>query len=94
MMSISTGGMRKAAKPLCGLYRLRCNLTVLFHEFSAFLQGVPYGIACFGVRFLYFFKYASHHDDLDEYDFGEDEDADEEPAEIEIHSEDGQEDET
>ena len=30
----------------------------------------------------------------DEYDFGEDEDADEEPAEIEIHSEDGQEDET
>ena len=31
---------------------------------------------------------------LDEYDFGEDEDADEEPAEIEIHSEDGQEDET
>ena len=32
--------------------------------------------------------------DLDEYDFGEDEDADEEPAEIEIHSEDGQEDET
>ena len=34
------------------------------------------------------------HDDLDEYDFGEDEDADEEPAEIEIHSEDGQEDET
>lgn len=34
------------------------------------------------------------HDDLDEYDFGEDEDADEEPAEIEIYSEDGQEDET
>lgn len=34
------------------------------------------------------------HDDLDEYDFGEDEDADEEPAEIEIHSENGQEDET
>ena len=33
-------------------------------------------------------------DELDEYDFGEDEDADEEPAEIEIHSEDGQEDET
>ena len=31
---------------------------------------------------------------VDEYDFGEDEDADEEPAEIEIHSEDGQEDET
>ena len=28
------------------------------------------------------------------YDFGEDEDADEEPAEIEIHSENGQEDET
>ena len=35
-------------------------MTVLFHEFSAFLQGVPYGIACFWVRFLYFFKYASH----------------------------------
>ena len=33
------------------------------------------------------------HDNLDEYDFGEDEDADEEPAEIEIHSEDGQESE-
>ena len=33
-------------------------------------------------------------DELDEYDFGEDEDADEEPAEIEIHSENGQEDET
>ena len=38
--------------------------------------------------------HSSRSDDLDEYDFGEDEDADEEPAEIEIHSEDGQEDET
>ena len=37
---------------------------------------------------------ATGHDDLDEYDFGEDEGADEEPAEIEIHSEDGKEDET
>ena len=49
---------------------------------------------------LYYFKFrkpkadTTGHDDLDEYDFGEDEDADEEPAEIEIHSEDGQEDET
>ena len=49
---------------------------------------------------LYFFKFkkpkadTKGDDDLDEYDFGEDEDADEEPAEIEIHSEDGQEDET
>ena len=49
---------------------------------------------------LYYFKFRkpkadpTGHDDLDEYDFGEDEDADEEPAEIEIHSEDGQEDET
>ena len=47
---------------------------------------------------LYYFKFrkpkadTTGHDDLDEYDFGED--ADEEPAEIEIHSEDGQEDET
>ena len=44
---------------------------------------------------LYYFKFrkpkadTTGHDDLDEYDFGEDEDADEEPAEIEIHSEDG-----
>ena len=49
---------------------------------------------------LYYFKFrkpkadTTGHDDLDEYDFGEDEDADEEPAEIEIHSENGQEDET
>ena len=49
---------------------------------------------------LYYFKFrkpktdTTGHDDLDEYDFGEDEDADEEPAEIEIYSEDGQEDET
>ena len=49
---------------------------------------------------LYFFKFRKPKadtkggDELDEYDFGEDEDADEEPAEIEIHSEDGQEDET
>ena len=49
---------------------------------------------------LYYFKFrkpkadTTGHDDLDEYDFGEDEDADEEPTEIEIHSEDGQEDET
>ena len=49
---------------------------------------------------LYYFKFrkpkadTTGHDDLDEYVFGEDEDADEEPAEIEIHSEDGQEDET
>ena len=49
---------------------------------------------------LYYFKFrkpkadTTGHDDLDEYDFGEDEDADEEPAEIKIHSEDGQEDET
>ena len=49
---------------------------------------------------LYYFKFrkpkadTTGHDDLDEYDFGEDEDADEGPAEIEIHSEDGQEDET
>ena len=49
---------------------------------------------------LYYFKFrkpkadTTGHDDLDEYDFGEDEDVDEEPAEIEIHSEDGQEDET
>ena len=49
---------------------------------------------------LYYFKFrkskadTTGHDNLDEYDFGEDEDADEEPAEIEIHSEDGQEDET
>ena len=49
---------------------------------------------------LYYFKFrkpkadTTGHDDLDEYDCGEDEDADEEPAEIEIHSEDGQEDET
>ena len=49
---------------------------------------------------LYYFKFrkpkadTTGHDDLDEYDFGEDEDSDEEPAEIEIHSEDGQEDET
>ena len=49
---------------------------------------------------LYYFKFrkpkadTTGHDDLDEYDFGEDEDADEEPAEIEIHSEDGREDET
>ena len=49
---------------------------------------------------LYYFKFrkpkadTTGHDDLDEYDFGEDGDADEEPAEIEIHSEDGQEDET
>ena len=49
---------------------------------------------------LYYFKFrkpkadTTGHDDLDEYDFGEDEDADEEPAEIEIHSEDGQEGET
>ena len=48
---------------------------------------------------LYYFKFrkpkadTTGHDDLDEYDFGEDEDADEEPAEIEIHSEDGQESE-
>ena len=38
---------------------------------------------------LYYFKFrkpkadTTGHDDLDEYDFGEDEDADEEPAEIE-----------
>ena len=49
---------------------------------------------------LYYFKFrkpkadTTGHDDLGEYDFGEDEDADEEPAEIEIHSENGQEDET
>ena len=49
---------------------------------------------------LYYFKFrkpkadTTGHDDLDEYDFGEDEGADEEPAEIEIHSEDGKEDET
>ena len=49
---------------------------------------------------LYYFKFrkpktdTTGHDDLDEYDFGEDEDADKEPAEIEIHSENGQEDET
>ena len=53
-----------------------------------------------GGAVLYYFKFrkskadTTGHDDLDEYDFGEDEDADEEPAEIEIHSEDGQEDET
>ena len=53
-----------------------------------------------GGAILYYFKFrkpktdTTGHDDLDEYDFGEDEDADEEPAEIEIHSEDGQEDET
>lgn len=53
-----------------------------------------------GSAALYYFKFrkpkadTTGHDDLDEYDFGEDEDADEEPAEIEIHSEDGQEDET
>ena len=52
------------------------------------------------IRDSYYFKFrkpkadTTGHDDLDEYDFGEDEDADEEPAEIEIHSEDGQEDET
>ena len=44
---------------------------------------------------LYYFKFhkskadTTGHDDLHAYDFGEDEDADEEPAEIEIHSEDG-----
>ena len=49
---------------------------------------------------LYYFKFrkpkadTTGHDDLDEYDFGEDEDADEEPAEIEIHSEEEQGDET
>ena len=38
---------------------------------------------------LYYFKFrkpkadTTGHDDLDEYDFGEDEDSDEEPAEIE-----------
>ena len=53
-----------------------------------------------GGAILYYFKFrktktdTTGHDDLDEYDFGEDEDADEEPAEIEIHSENGQEDET
>ena len=49
---------------------------------------------------LYYFKFrkpkadTTGHDDLDEYDFGEDEDADEEPAEIEIHSVEEQGDET
>ena len=57
-------------------------------------------LALAGGAALYYFKFrkpkadTTGHDDLDEYDFGEDEDADEEPAEIEIHSEDGQEDET
>ena len=42
-----------------------------------------------GGAILYYFKFrkpktdTTGHDDLDEYDFGEDEDADEEPAEIE-----------
>ena len=41
---------------------------------------------------LYYFKFrkpkadTTGHDDLDEYDFGEDEDADEEPTEIEENS--------
>lgn len=57
-------------------------------------------LALAGGAALYYFKFrkpktdTTGHDDLDEYDFGEDEDADEEPAEIEIHSENGQEDET
>ena len=62
-------------------------------------QGVKQLVAGGGAA-LYYFKFrkpkadTTGHDDLDEYDFGEDEDADEEPAEIEIHSENGQEDET
>ena len=52
-------------------------------------------LRCWVWGFLHFRNvYTTGHDDLDEYDFGEDEDADEEPAEIEIHSEDGQEGET